>query len=225
MSRTFTLRPDFMMSGFVNGPFNINGAKFDINDINVTVNLNTIEKWRVTNNTVIAHPFHMHDMPFYLLNIDGGPVPAYERGKKDVVLVMPGQYVEFITRFEDFADSNVPYMYHCHLLPHEDDGMMGSFRVIDPTTAIQEANGSKSIFSISPNPANDLLQIHFIEPIPYNMKISVMDLTGESVEVWTTSSTSNLLLLNTKGWSSGLYIITLENGNFIEAQKILVQHQ
>ena len=225
MSRTFTLRPDFMMSGFVNGPFNINGAKFDINDINVTVNLNTIEKWRVTNNTGIAHPFHMHDMPFYLLNVNGGSVPVYERGKKDVVLVLPGQYVEFITRFEDFADPNVPYMYHCHLHPHEDDGMMGSFRVIDPTTAIQEANGINGIFSISPNPANDLLLIHFENPIPDNVKISVTDIAGKPVQVWTTSSTSNLLQMNTTGWSSGLYIITLESGSLIESQKLLVQHQ
>ncbi|HQW26255.1 MAG TPA: T9SS type A sorting domain-containing protein, partial [Saprospiraceae bacterium] len=133
--------------------------------------------------------------------------------------------VEFITRFEDFADPNVPYMYHCHLHPHEDDGMMGSFRVIDPTTAIQEANGINGIFSISPNPANDLLLIHFENPIPDNVKISVTDIAGKPVQVWTTSSTSNLLQLNTTGWSSGLYIITLESGSVIETQKLLVQHQ
>lgn len=44
---------------------------------------------------------------------------------------MPGDSVRFITKFEDFADNMVPYMYHCHVLHHEDDGMMGSFTVID----------------------------------------------------------------------------------------------
>lgn len=149
VSRNFNLAPDTMMCAQcqVAGPFNINGVHFDMNTINETVYLNTTEKWRVTNNTGIAHPFHIHDMHFYILNIDGGPVPNYEQGKKDVVLVMPMQYVEFITKFEDFADDSIPYMYHCHLLHHEDDGMMGSFKVIDTTaTSISEIEKIISLF-------------------------------------------------------------------------------
>ncbi|CAN5553263.1 multicopper oxidase domain-containing protein [soil metagenome] len=164
VTRNFNLRPDTMMSslGQVAGPFNINGVHFDMNVINETVYLNDIEKWRITNNTGIAHPFHIHDMPFYLLNINGNLVPDEEKGKKDVVLVMPGQYVEFITKFEDFADNSTPYMYHCHLLHHEDDGMMGSFLVIDTTsTGIHENNDID--FSIFPNPTRDQFQIKFSE--------------------------------------------------------------
>lgn len=84
VSRTFTLTPDTMMSaqGQVAGPFSINGVHFDMNYINVTTYLNTTEKWRVSNNTGIAHPFHIHDMHFYILNINGGAVPAYEQGKR-----------------------------------------------------------------------------------------------------------------------------------------------
>jgi FtsP/CotA-like multicopper oxidase with cupredoxin domain len=40
-----------------------------------------------------------------------------------------GSTVRFITKFEDFADEDFPYMYHCHILPHEDGGMMGQFIV------------------------------------------------------------------------------------------------
>ena len=144
---------------------------------------------------------------------------------KDVVFVPSNAVVRFIAKFEDYSDAVHPFMFHCHIALHEDDGMMGSFRVIDPTTAIQEANGINGIFSISPNPANDLLLIHFENPIPDNVKISVTDIAGKPVQVWTTSSTSNLLQMNTTGWSSGLYIITLESGSLIESQKLLVQHQ
>ncbi|MES2395088.1 MAG: multicopper oxidase domain-containing protein, partial [Bacteroidota bacterium] len=71
VSRNFNLQPDTMMSavGQVAGPFNINGVHFDMNTINVTTYLNNTEKWRITNNTGIAHPFHIHDMHFYLLNV------------------------------------------------------------------------------------------------------------------------------------------------------------
>ena len=90
------------------GPFGINGVHFNISTINVTIDLNTTEKWKILNNTGVAHPFHMHDMHFDILNINGGVVPDLQKGKKDVVLVMPMQYVEFVTRFEDFADNMVP---------------------------------------------------------------------------------------------------------------------
>lgn len=224
VSRNFAMRPDFMMSGFVNGPFNINGSKFDINTINVTANLNAIEKWRVTNNTGIAHPFHLHDMPFYLLNVNGGSVPVYERGKKDVVLVLPGQYVEFITRFEDFADPNVPYMYHCHLLPHEDDGMMGSFRVIDVSTEVSEPGSEKSLFTLHPNPVSDYLSIQFAADLKDHLIISVFDLVGHKMIEQQIQSSQEDILIPTSEWSNGLYIIIVKNGLKTSVQRICVHH-
>ena len=61
-------------------------------------------------------------------------MPANERGWKDSVIVGPHEIVRIIKRFEDFADPILPYMYHCHLLDHEDGGMMGQWTVIDPKT-------------------------------------------------------------------------------------------
>ncbi|MFM7768466.1 MAG: T9SS type A sorting domain-containing protein, partial [Bacteroidota bacterium] len=58
----------------------------------------------------------------------------------------------FITKFEDFADPVFPYMYHCHMLTHEDGGMMGQFLVIDTTTSISEIGTSISEMKIFPNP-------------------------------------------------------------------------
>ena len=83
----------------------------------------------ITNNSGLAHPFHIHDIQFYILDRNGSPPPPNEQGLKDVVLVEANETVRFITKFEDFADAEVPYMYHCHILEHEDRGMMGQFTV------------------------------------------------------------------------------------------------
>jgi len=205
VSRNFNLAPDTMMCAQcqVAGPFNINGVHFDMNTINETVYLNTTEKWRVTNNTGIAHPFHIHDMHFYILNIDGGPVPNYEQGKKDVVLVMPMQYVEFITKFEDFADDSIPYMYHCHLLHHEDDGMMGSFKVID-TTATSISEIEKNNFAVFPNPANDFLTITSAD----NKIFSVIIFNSLGEKIYSAQATTNLNV-ETVNFSSGLYFVQI----------------
>lgn len=213
VSREFNLRPDTMMSaiGQVAGPFNINGAHFDMDVINTTTYLHTAEKWRISNNTGIAHPFHKHDLHFYLLNINGAAVPEYERGKKDVVLVMPMQYVEFITKFEDYANSTVPYMFHCHLLHHEDDGMMGSFRVIDTASTIvseiQEDN-----FAIYPNPATDILYIQFKNQIP-SAEIRVLNVLGETILYQTINNVSNTRL-DIDRLNNGIYFLQIiKDGN------------
>ena len=52
------------------------------------------------------------------------------RGKVEVVLVMPHKTVGIIARFSDFTDPVNPYMFHCHILEHEDAGMMGQFVVV-----------------------------------------------------------------------------------------------
>lgn len=225
ITRTFNLRPDFMMNGHVAGPFNINGSKFDINVINVTTYLNNIEKWRITNNTGIAHPFHIHDMHFYLLNVNGGAVPAYEKGKKDVVLVLPGQYVEFITKFEDFADEHIPYMYHCHLLPHEDEGMMGSFSVVDPATAVHEVGGSTNGFYIYPNPVTDLLNLYFNSTNPENMILSVTNVLGQHINTQPNHSSMKDYQIDTSEWENGMYFITIGKDRDINTKIVFVQHQ
>lgn len=222
VSRNFNLQPDTMMSalGQVAGPFNINGFHFDMNVINVTTYLNNTEKWRITNNTSIAHPFHIHDMHFYLLNVNGGVVPNYERGKKDVVLVLPNQYVEFITKFEDFSNDSVPYMYHCHLLHHEDDGMMGSFRVLD-TTSTSLFELQKNDLVIYPNPAYTNL---FIE---YNSKdtptdIKLFDILGEQVQAPIILNL-NKALIHVSDLEDGIYILKFKVNNKIYFKKFIKQ--
>ncbi len=109
----------------------INGVKMDMDVINEYIRLNDIEIWEITNTSVFAHPFHVHDDAFQILSRNGVAPPAHEMGWKDTVIVKPGENVKLIRIFEDFADSDLPYMYHCHLLEHEDAGMMGQFVVVE----------------------------------------------------------------------------------------------
>ena len=146
-------------TNMVNGPFDINDTSFDLNVFNYEIPLNNTEIWELTNQTAIAHPFHIHDVQFYILDINGNPPPANMRGRKDVVLVPPMfGTVRFITKFEDFADEEMPYMYHCHMLNHEDDGMMGQFTVVDNSTDIDEQD--QQSVSIYPNPVFDIVTLY-----------------------------------------------------------------
>jgi blue copper oxidase len=112
------------------GMFTINDKVMDMNRIDEVVRLGDTEIWVISNKADMAHPFHIHDIQFQILDRDGKAPSAGEDGWKDTVLVLPGETVRVITRFDDFADSETPYMYHCHILEHEDAGMMGQFVVI-----------------------------------------------------------------------------------------------
>ena len=94
------------------------------------VKLGTTEIWNLINRSNDTHAFHIHDIQFQILDRNGATPTANEAGLKDTVMVRPRETVRIIMRFTDFADPNTPYMYHCHLLNHEDNGMMGQFVVV-----------------------------------------------------------------------------------------------
>ena len=108
----------------------INGKSMDMKRIDETIKLDDIEIWELSNDSNFAHPFHVHDVQFQILSRNGKKPHAGERGLKDTVLVNPNEIVRFIAKFDDFADEKYPYMYHCHILEHEDAGMMGQFLVV-----------------------------------------------------------------------------------------------
>ncbi|MBM4172110.1 MAG: T9SS type A sorting domain-containing protein [Ignavibacteria bacterium] len=169
----------------VAGPFLINGTSFSMNKINYLIPLNNVEIWELRNFTTIAHPFHIHDVQFYILDRNSSQVPLNERGKKDVVLVEPMETVRFITKFEDFANANVPYMYHCHLLTHEDDGMMGQFIVTQTTDVESEKNLLPSKFSLDqnyPNPFNPYTTIKYELIEKGFVTLKVFDLIGREIK-------------------------------------------
>ena len=112
------------------GGFTINGQSMDINRIDFSVKRDRSEIWKVSNTSPLPHPFHVHNTQFQILDRDGKPSYTHESGLKDTVLVNPNETVSILVPFRYYADAQVPYMYHCHNLEHEDQGMMGQFTVI-----------------------------------------------------------------------------------------------
>jgi FtsP/CotA-like multicopper oxidase with cupredoxin domain len=114
------------------GSRDINDAKMDPARIDQVVELGDTEIWEVENVSGTAHNFHVHDVRFRVIEYAGGPPPPQLSGPKDTVYVPPGETVRLLTRFTDYVDPRTPYMFHCHILEHEDRGMMGQFVVVRP---------------------------------------------------------------------------------------------
>lgn len=113
----------------------INNQRMDMRRIDEIVIVDTTEIWEVYNQNLYPHNFHVHDVQFQILAIDGNPPPSDLAGWKDTIYLRPRVQYRTIMRFSDYADVEMPYMYHCHLLWHEDQGMMGQFVVIEPGAA------------------------------------------------------------------------------------------
>lgn len=119
----------------------INGKLMDMTRVDDVVLLDDVEIWEIRNMTGLPHPFHIHDIQFLVLDIDGDAPPANLRGWKDTVLVPNNQTVRVITQFTDYANPSVPYMYHCHIMEHEDNGMMGQFVVVEDAPIVKSSEG------------------------------------------------------------------------------------
>ncbi len=118
-----------MMLGLGNS-HTINGKAMKMNRIDETVKMGTTEIWEIGNTSPLPHPFHVHDVQFQIIDRNGQRPHPGEQGLKDTVLVNPGEMVRVVAEFKDYADPDRPYMYHCHILEHEDAGMMGQFVVV-----------------------------------------------------------------------------------------------
>ncbi|MDP1900356.1 MAG: multicopper oxidase domain-containing protein [Rubrivivax sp.] len=121
-----TIRTFNLGAGMMGGPFTINGRAFDMNRVDLVVPANTVEIWKFTNATGMAHPMHVHGVRMSLLARDGLAPAAHERGLRDTFVVESMQTVTVAVETAAQA-SSVPLMYHCHILEHEDAGMMGQF--------------------------------------------------------------------------------------------------
>ncbi len=104
--------------------FLINGQPYQNNRIDTQVKLNTVEDWEIINTGVMDHPFHLHVNHFQVISRNGQPEPY--PAWKDTVLVPRGETVRIRIPFRDFAGKTV---YHCHILDHEDLGMMGTLAI------------------------------------------------------------------------------------------------
>jgi len=132
--RQFVLN-DMMMGGMMGGGFGfgrsgsgpamaINGRPFDMERIDVEAKRGTNELWEIVSQSM-AHPFHIHGTQFRILSLNGRSPPPHLQGWKDTVLVT--REAQILVPFTQMAGRDKPFMYHCHILEHEDVGMMGQF--------------------------------------------------------------------------------------------------
>lgn len=214
-SRTLTFTPQNMGPTAIQGPFLINMMPFDMMMINQYIPFDNTEIWTLTNNTPIAHPFHIHDVQFYVLDINGVAPALNQQGRKDVILVPAGGgVVRFITKFEDFHNDTVPYMYHCHMLTHEDGGMMGQFIVQSPIVGLNEINELNETV-LYPNPVYDILTI-VTEP---NSRLKVLDNFGRIIRDEIAKESN--FKMNLSDLNQGIYFIQVSINEKIEMIKFL----
>lgn len=123
---------EFVMSG--SGPMvAINGKQMDMNRIDEELKVNELEEWVVSNESSggmgmmssSPHPFHVHGVQFQIIERNGDKPPLNEQGWKDTVMVKSNEKVKLLVNFREKG----LFMYHCHILEHEDSGMMGQFTV------------------------------------------------------------------------------------------------
>jgi FtsP/CotA-like multicopper oxidase with cupredoxin domain len=105
--------------------FFINGKEFDPNRVDARPKLGTVEEWTLVNKTSEQHPFHIHVNDFLVVSVGGVPYDA--PGLQDTVPLYPGKDVVIRQRFADFTGK---FVFHCHILNHEDNGMMAVVEVV-----------------------------------------------------------------------------------------------
>jgi len=126
--RTRHISLDMGMGGMMGrgGGFAINQRPFAMDRIDFEVALGSTERW-IVRATEMAHPFHVHGALFQVVRENGAPPRPENTGWKDTVLVT--DETEIVMRFDHPASADKPFMFHCHILEHEDAGMMGQFTV------------------------------------------------------------------------------------------------
>ena len=126
VTRRFALQENMGPAQMARGMFGrapvmaINGEPFDAGRVDFTAPRGAVERWRVTTDSM-AHPFHAHGLKFRIAD----PRRPEETGWKDVAVIDGTR--DLLVRIEAATERGVPFMFHCHILEHEDAGMMGQF--------------------------------------------------------------------------------------------------
>jgi len=108
--------------------WSINGKRFNPRRVDHKVALGSTERWKLVNTSPFTHFVHLHEELWRTLKRDGHAPPPWERGYEDTWRLDPGESVVVAARFTDYTGK---FMIHCHMLDHEDDGMMATFQVVE----------------------------------------------------------------------------------------------
>jgi FtsP/CotA-like multicopper oxidase with cupredoxin domain len=219
ITRNLTMSPVAGGPNQLNGNFLINNVSFELDVINYTIPLDNIEIWSIFNQSGIAHPFHIHDVQFFVLDRNGVAPPLSEQGRKDDILIKPMETVRFIIKFDDFASDTYPFMYHCHMLIHEDGGMMGQFLVVDNMTGNDDLILENEI-SIYPNPTTGLVHLETDDNLVLK-RIEIFDLLGRTVLVIVDLKNGEAIDLGQLSKGIHFLKISSDQGDFVK--KIVIE--
>jgi bilirubin oxidase len=217
----FSAQPMMSMTNFF-----INNKKFDMEEVEFTTEQDKVEVWNITNQTMMAHPFHIHGNHFYVLQVNGATPPPNMRGRKDVVVVPPmNGSVKIVTKYQNYGDPMLPYMFHCHILSHEDGGMMGQF-IVNPTASATTEQVQQGTLTISPNPGKGSF---IIEADLSKAGDAVLTLHSPDGRLLETRKLEGLttgiqqIQVDFTGLAAGWYWLTLQSGERVLSGKVVVE--
>jgi blue copper oxidase len=108
----------------------VNGKPFALHDPGFTTRQGLPLRWRISEGTdQMLHPVHVHGCQFRIVSENGRPPQAHRAGWKDIAPISNRGVSEILVTFPQPAGADAPYMAHCHILEHEDSGMMAQFTV------------------------------------------------------------------------------------------------
>jgi aminopeptidase YwaD len=114
-------------------------------------------------------------------------------------------------------------MYHCHLLHHEDEGMMGSFLVLDPNAiGIKEIKEESNSVKVYPNPAKDFLTIDLSEIIDKESIIKIYNSLGQII-FEEKKAESEKIAITTSFLGKGIYFIQINEKNKVSSKKVIIE--
>jgi FtsP/CotA-like multicopper oxidase with cupredoxin domain len=127
--------PDIAMTWDITGTgscpggtcWQINGEAFDPKVSQFTVTRGSTQQWLIENNSSMTHYFHIHEEQWRTISRNGAPPPRWELGLQDTWRLDPGDSVVVEGTFSDYTGT---FMVHCHMLDHEDHGLMAQFKVV-----------------------------------------------------------------------------------------------
>ena len=130
-TRRVSHKPDHTWTISIGGLFKptwlINGRTFNPARADTFPRLDSTETWEVVNHTNVAHMMHLHHTDWYLLARNGKPAPPWEDCLKETFFLYPGERILLAGHFSDYTGK---FVVHCHMLDHEDHGLMSQFQVV-----------------------------------------------------------------------------------------------
>jgi FtsP/CotA-like multicopper oxidase with cupredoxin domain/plastocyanin len=120
-----------LKKGLPGSAWTFDGRSFDPKRVVLKVAKGSTQLWELRNDTRMTHYIHLHEELWRTVSRDGKAPPPWERGLEDTWRLDPGERVRVMAKFTDFTGV---FMIHCHMLDHEDDGLMAQFAVVSPTT-------------------------------------------------------------------------------------------